>query len=221
MCLSRTWKSLQLKGTDCDIIFSRSPINTFIIISVINMKKNNQMIDSELVCSCLQGEKEKFKEIVNRYRGRVMALALNILGNREDAEDACQEAFIQVYRNLDNFNMQKSFSNWLYTILYNRCIDQLRKRHRFYNFFKRMKREPSFSGVNQESNQSRERPIDRSILKELSPKERSALFLWVEDGYTSEEIAGVLKCSSSTARVHLFKARKKIKGILEKENASM
>jgi DNA-directed RNA polymerase specialized sigma24 family protein len=51
----------------------------------------------------------------------------------------------------------------------------------------------------------------------LNPKERIALFLWANDGCTSEEIGEVLKCSPSTARVHLFKARKKIKSLLENE----
>ena len=191
-------------------------INTFVIMDVIDMTKSNDMNDSELVRICLQGEVDEFKKIVSRYRGKVMALALNILGNYEDAEDACQDSFIQAYRNLDRFDTRKSFSNWLFSILYNRCLDQLRKRSRFYNFFKRAKNDPSLHSVNQESYQSSAQPLPQSILRELSPKERTVLFLWAEEDYTSEEIASVLRCSSSTARVHLFKARKKIKNILEK-----
>ncbi|UCC41890.1 MAG: sigma-70 family RNA polymerase sigma factor [Candidatus Aminicenantes bacterium] len=174
------------------------------------------MTDSELVKACLQGEVDEYKKIMDRYRGKAMAFALNILGNREDAEDVCQESFIQVYRNLDRFDTQKSFSNWLFSILYNRCLDLLRKRRRFYNFFKRAKRDPSLLTLNRESNRSNIQPLAQNILRELSPKERTALFLWAEEGYTSKEIAGVLRCSSSTARVHLFKARKKIKDRLEK-----
>jgi len=180
------------------------------------MKNSNDMNDSQLIRICLQGEVDEFKKIVDRYRGKVMALALNILGNYEDAEDACQDSFIQAYRNLDRFDTRKSFSNWLFSILYNRCLDQLRKRRRFYNFFKRAKSDPSFYHVHQESNKRSAQPLTRSILRELSPKERTVLFLWAEEGYTSEEIASVLRCSSSTARVHLFKARKKIKDRLEK-----
>lgn len=150
-----------------------------------------------------------------------MALALNILGNHQDAEDACQETFVQVYRNLNRFDFQKSLSNWLYTILYNRCLDQIRKRSRFFQFFNRMKRESIQSSAGQVSNQTSNQPLPQRILKELTPKERTLLFLWANEGYTSEEMASVMKCSPSTARVHLFKARKKIKALLEKENASM
>lgn len=177
------------------------------------------MNDNQLVQSCVQGEVEEFRGIVDKYKGKIMAMALSILGNREDAEDACQEAFIQVYRNLDKFDVQKSFKNWLFKILYNRCLDQLRKRRRFFKLFKKMKNEPVQFANPQTTNQPALQPLTQSLLKELSPKERTALFLWAEEGYTSEEIARVLKCSSSTARVHLFKARKKIKLKLEKENA--
>jgi len=179
------------------------------------------MDDKQLVRSCLQGDVDEFRKIVDKYRGRIMALALNILGNHQDAEDACQETFIQVYRNLDGFDFQKSFSNWLYTILYNRCLDQIRKRSRFYKFYNKMKRESFQSSAAQVSNIASHQPLPQRILKELTPKERTLLTLWANEGYTSEEMAGVMKCSPSTARVHLFRARKKIKALLEKENASM
>jgi len=176
------------------------------------------MSDKQLVRGCLQGEVEEFRKIVDKYRGKAMALALNILGNREDAEDSCQETFIQVYRNLEKFDFQMSFRNWLYAILYNRCIDQLRKRRRFYMFFKKMKNEYFQLTYVQTSNEPKSRTLSQTLFKDLSPKERTTLFLWAKEGYTCEEIANVLNCSSSTARVHLFKARKKIKAKLEKEN---
>lgn len=176
------------------------------------------MDDNQLVRSCLQGEVDEFRKIVNKYTGKVMALALNILGNREDAEDACQDAFMLAYSNLNSFNTQKSFSNWLFTIIYNRCLDQLRKRRRFFKFFKKVEREPGQLSGARASSQQEDKPLIRSVLKKLSPKERTTLFLWAVEGYTSEEIAAVLKCSPSTARVHIFKARKKAKNVLEKKN---
>lgn len=181
----------------------------------------NSMHDVQLVRSCLQGDMEDFGKIVDKYKGKIMALALNILANKEDAEDACQEAFIQAFRNLNRFNTRKSFSNWLYTILYNRCLDQLRKRRRWYNFFKKAKKESAHFTSIQTSDPTTDRLLARHLLKELSPKERATLFLWAIEGCTSAEIASVLNCTPSTARVFLFKARKKIKSRLEKENVSM
>ena len=59
------------------------------------------MSDEELLRSCLFGEVEEYHKIVERYRTKTLAIAMNILGNREDAEDASQDTFIQVYKNLD------------------------------------------------------------------------------------------------------------------------
>ncbi|MFQ6109718.1 MAG: RNA polymerase sigma factor [Candidatus Aminicenantales bacterium] len=179
------------------------------------------MNDKQLVASCLQGDVEEFRRIVDKYRGKIMALALNMLGNREDAEDACQDAFVHAYQHLDQFDDRRSFRTWLYTIVYNLCLDQLRKRHRFSKFFHRMKRESLSSAREQALKSSAGETLPMWMLKDLSPKERAAVFLWTVEGYTSEEIGSLLRCSPATARVHLYKARKKIKALLERKNASM
>ncbi len=187
-----------------------------------NSRKVNSMVDDkQLIRSCLQGEKEEFRKLVEKYWGKTIAMAINVLGNREDAEDVCQEAFLQVYSHLAEFDFKMNFQKWLYSILYKRCLDNLRKRRRLINFFNKLKKEKKSLlrfkvNVNSASSSLF---LTHRILKKLSPKERTALFLWAREGFTSSEIGAVLKCSAPTARVHLFKARKKIKAALERENA--
>lgn len=176
------------------------------------------MTDEELLRNCLLGDVEEYRKIVEKYRTKALAIAMNILTNREDAEDACQDAFIQVYRNLGKFDFTKSFSNWFYAILYNRCLDRIRKRKRFSRFYRKMTAEPSQSFSIPPANPSFNPLSRKELLETLNPKERISMVLWAIDGYTSTEIGDVLKCSPSTARVHLFKARKKIKSFLEKKN---
>ncbi len=179
------------------------------------------MDEKQLILSCLDGEAEAFREMVDIYKTKAMAMALNILGNREDAEDACQETFIRVYSNLDKFDLQSPFRNWFYTILSNRCLDLLRKRRRFYSFFKKMKEEQTEDTNTQSSVSSQNQPLTPKILEGLSPKERVALCLWANEGYSGTEIGQVMKYAPSTARVLLYKARKKIKSKMEKENVSL
>lgn len=176
------------------------------------------MTDEQLLRSCLCGDVDEYHKIVERYRTKALAIAMNILGNREDAEDASQDTFIQVYKNLEKFDFQRSFPNWFYSILYKRCLDRLRKRRRFARFYQKIKVDPSQSFSVPSVNPELSLLDKREWVKSLNPKERISLFLWANDGYTSEEIGGVLKCSPSTARVYLFKARKKIKSLLENEN---
>lgn len=177
------------------------------------------MNDNQWVRDCLQGDVEEFRRIVEKYRGKAMALALNILGNREDAEDACQEAFMQIYHNLSRFDVKRNFSNWLFSILTKRCLDQLRKKRRFLIFTRKARHEVEETVRSPAHSPSIQNPHLHSYLETLSPKERSTIYLWANEGFTSKEIAEVLKCSPNTARIHLHKARKKIKSLLEKENA--
>jgi RNA polymerase sigma-70 factor (ECF subfamily) len=176
------------------------------------------MDDKELVRSCLIGEVDEYKKVVDKYKGKIMTMALNMLRNREDAEDACQDVFIRAYKNLDSYNFSMSFKNWLFSILYNRCLDQIRKKRRFYSFINRFAQNTSRLPVKLKNTPGDNRMFSEKILMLLKSKERLSLLLWAREGYTSEEIAGVLGCAPSTARVHLFNARKKIKNILERKN---
>jgi RNA polymerase sigma-70 factor (ECF subfamily) len=183
--------------------------------------RDDLMTDEQLLRSCLSGDVEEYHKIVERYRTKALAIAMNILGNREDAEDASQDTFIQVYKNLDKFDFQRSFPNWFYSILYKRCLDRLRKRRRFARFYQKIKAEPSQSFSVPPANPKFSLLDKQELVKSLNPKERISLFLWANEGYTSGEVANVLKCSPSTARVHLFKARKKIKTLLENKNVTL
>jgi len=176
------------------------------------------MGDNELIAACLQGQEEEFRKIMDIYKGPVMALAMNILGNRQDAEDSCQETFIQVYRNLGRFDPQKSFRNWIFTILYRRCLDRLKKKRRFQMAFNKAKHEAPRATPPETADAGRRQPLSKEILGCLRPKERIVLTLWANEGFTAAEISDVLRCSPSTARVYLFNARKKIKSQLEKSH---
>jgi RNA polymerase sigma-70 factor (ECF subfamily) len=114
--------------------------------------------------------------------------------------------------------MSRSLKTWLFTILYRRCLDYLRRRRRAFELLRKVEREaPRFEPGNP-------RPAARSgnlpapVLRRLNPRERTALCLWANEGYSGREIAEVLGCSASTARVHLFQARKKIKQLLEQSH---
>ncbi len=179
-------------------------------------KLMEEMEEKEIIHSCLQGDRESFKRIVEMYKAQAMAIAMNILGNREDAEDVCQETFLQVFQCLGQFDQKRSFKNWLLTILYRRCLDQTKKAKRFRRFFERFKREAAVSPSAPILPFSVRQSYPSNALASLSPKEKLAVTLWANEGYSAEEISSILGCRPSTARVYLFNARKKIKALLEK-----
>jgi len=176
------------------------------------------MEEHDLVAACLRGDSDEFRIIVNIHQGSLMAAAFNILGNREDAEDACQETFVQAYRHLRDYDACRSLKNWLYIILYRRCLDQVKKKRRFRSAFERAKREAPLVGAPVPDNPGHGR-IGDDLLGRLSPRERAAISLWANDGLTAAEISEVLSCSAATVRVALYNARKKIKSFLENRHA--
>ena len=101
--------------------------------------------EKQLLVSCLLGEADDFRKVVEKYRGKAMAVAVSILRNREDAEDACQETFVQVYKNRKNYDVQKNFSAWFFAILYLAL--------RFFSFLPAA----SFAHTEQSSKEHRER----------------------------------------------------------------
>lgn len=176
------------------------------------------MNEIEVILECKQGDFDVFQKIVDLYSGKVMAIALNILKNKQEAEDACQEAFLKAFCHIDKFDVHKDFKAWLYSIVCHQCLDQIRKKKRFFNLFNKMKKETSEILNPNYVKQNEREPLPSRLLDILNPREKVALCLWANEGYTGEEIAQTMGCSSSTARVHLFKARKKIKTVLEKKN---
>lgn len=173
------------------------------------------MTDTELVCSCLEGDMESYRTLMDRYREPAMALALNMLTNFQDAEDACQEGFLKAYYNLHRFDIARSFKNWLYAVLANVCLDQIRKKRRFLEFIRHSQSEQRSETGSRPAAPVASGSFDFGRLRGLSPKERACLYLWSQEGYSGEEIAAALGCSRQTAYVHLFRARAKLKRALD------
>jgi RNA polymerase sigma-70 factor (ECF subfamily) len=90
-------------------------------------------IDREIVHHVLDGDVRAFGLLVDRHKAKAMTLAMRILKNREDAEEALQDAFVRVYRALSSFEWKSSFSTWLYRIVYNTCATATGKRNGKYH----------------------------------------------------------------------------------------
>lgn len=85
------------------------------------------MDEAALIRAAQAGDQDAFERLVRSYDQSVLRLAMNLLRSPEDAYDIYQEAFLRVYRNLNSFRFDCSFHTWLYRIVTNLCLDQLRK----------------------------------------------------------------------------------------------
>jgi RNA polymerase sigma-70 factor (ECF subfamily) len=87
-----------------------------------------QVDEPALIRAAQKGDQDAFEQLVRAYDQSVLRLALNLLRSPEDARDVYQEAFLRVHRNLQAFRFDCSFHTWLYRIVTNLCLDQIRKR---------------------------------------------------------------------------------------------
>lgn len=175
------------------------------------------MEEAEIISRCMSGDVEAFEMLVKKYQPNIFSMSWNILQDREEARDVTQEAFIQSYLNLYRFDRSRSFKSWLYSIAYRKCLDRIRKKKSQTKFIKKMIKEERLSN----EGENKERRIEDSeifnpLLSKLNKKERAAISLKVNEGYSAREIGQVLNCKESTARVHLFNAKRKLKKFLEK-----
>ncbi|PFA68693.1 RNA polymerase sigma factor SigW [Bacillus sp. AFS015802] len=87
-----------------------------------------EAIVNKRIKQVLKGDQNAFAELVELYKDKVFQICYRMLGNRHEAEDIAQEAFIRAYVNIETFNQKRKFSTWLFRIATNLCIDRIRKK---------------------------------------------------------------------------------------------
>jgi RNA polymerase sigma-70 factor (ECF subfamily) len=184
--------------------------------------------DDDLIREAQAGHRTAFDALVRRYDQSVLRLALHMLSNEQDAQDVHQEAFIKAYRHLGNFRFECSFYTWLYRIVTNLCLDQLRRR-------KSRREDPAtvldasgdemdlLSNVSDEramANPARElerKQMGVSIneaLDKLTPRERTVFELKHYQGLKLRTIGEMLNTTEETAKNTLFRATRKLRANL-------
>ena len=184
--------------------------------------------DSALIREAQRGNRAAFEELVRQYDQAVLRLALNLMRSEQDAQDVYQEAFLKAYRNVGNFRFECSFYTWIYRIVVNLCLDQLRKRQvrkedapvavdrdgTEYNLLDAVADDRA--GANPERDLMR-RELGAKIaraLERLTPRERMVFELKHYHGLKLRTIGEMLETTEDTAKNTLFRATQKLRGSL-------
>lgn len=163
----------------------------------------------QLILSARDGNEFAFEELIRLFRSDIYRVALGIMRRPEEASDICQDVFIRFYKNLGRLRKDKGVKAWLRRVTINRCYDILRTRRRNINISDAMT-----PGCMQLADGSAAPEIGRMIqqgLDILPPRERTALILTAQLGYSSDEAGKAMGCTAATVRVLAFKARDKVK----------
>ena len=171
--------------------------------------------DFGLIDRFLQGDGTAFDELVRKRQREVYNLAYRMTRNAEDARDLSQEAFLQVYRNLNRFDRRSSLSTWLYRIVVNLCLNHLNRGSRApYPVADQPEvADPSRGSLERLQEKEREDALARAI-ETLPPQQRASLTLRVHHQLSHREIAEILGVTEATAKVHYFHAVKALRGKL-------
>src|SRR5919204_6205126 len=89
------------------------------------------MVSPELLAACRLGDRRAFEELVRLSHRRVYSLAYRLVGDRSDAEDVAQEAYLRIFRGIAGFREEAAFETWMHRIVANCAMTHLRKRGRF------------------------------------------------------------------------------------------
>ena len=177
--------------------------------------------EGALVAAAQRGDTAAFEELVSRYEGRIFRLAMNITQNREDAEDATQDAFLKSFRSLDRFENKSRFYTWLVRIAVNEALMRLRKRRPNVTSLDEpiesdgdlIPQEVQDWGPTPEQRYARTQmnSILSEAIAELDPIFRTVFLLRDVEELSTEETAGLLGISVPAVKSRLLRARLKLR----------
>jgi RNA polymerase sigma-70 factor (ECF subfamily) len=184
--------------------------------------------DLELVRRAQKGDAKAFEGLLGKYRRKVYGLAMGMVGNRDDAMDIMQDAFVRVYRHINSFQGDSSFYTWMYRITMNLCIDHVRKasRMRAAPYEDRLSHDNVDQGdfpilpVRHDVNPgkaARRHEIMRKVsaaLADLPAHHRAVIVMREFEGLSYEEMAQVMQVPKGTIMSRLFHARHKLQKAL-------
>jgi len=173
--------------------------------------------EEKLIQLASKGDAQAFNELMAMHERRMYAVALKTCSNHEDAQDCLQEAMLRIFRSISSFKGQSSFSTWVYRITMNTCLDELRRR----------KNRPSTSldsllDSGWSPSDDRDSPEKHAIrmtkqqqlrqfIEELPEDMRAAVILRDIEGYSYEDIAGMLNANVGTIKSRISRGREKLR----------
>jgi RNA polymerase sigma-70 factor (ECF subfamily) len=170
----------------------------------------------ETIAAARTGDLAAFELLMRQHERLVLATALRLTGNLEDAQDISQEVFLRLYKNLGKVQAADALPAWLYRVTVNACHDLRRRKPALAPV--EMAGELVAGGIDAHTSltQAERRRVLEMSLRVLPEKERAALVLRDLEGLSTEEVARVLGSSEATVRSQVSKARAKVHDFVER-----
>lgn len=176
--------------------------------------ESKQLVDAELLAACRRGDPEAFEELVIRTQRQVFTLAHRVVGDRAEAEDVAQEAYLRVFRSLGGFREDARFETWLYRVVTNAALTHLKRRGRFGDLLRDPEEDPAPVVEDRASDEVVRQDEVQRALEALSPGMRTTVVLKDVYGLSCKEIGQEMGLSEGAVKVRLHRARKRLKELI-------
>lgn len=181
------------------------------------IKDYKDLSDYEIIKLCVNGDKEIFSELVNRYKNLVYSIILRMITDSEEANDLAQEVFVKVYKNLDKYYPDYKFSTWIIRITTNHVIDYRRKKKQETVSFEEVDYEISSGESPEEAYLKKEQKQGlEELVGSLPEMYKVPIMLYHQQGLSYQEIADVTDEPLSKVKNRIFRGRKMLKDSLIK-----
>lgn len=177
----------------------------------MSQSETDRVFDEWLLCLARTGDKRAGERLAARWYPRLMRTALRLLQDREQAQDAVQEAWIGICRGWNGLNDTTKFPAWAFGVLHRKCSDQIRR-----NVRDRTRQRETVSPQEEVAPQRAELKLElNQALEALSDDHRLAALLYFGEGLTLVELAAATGVPVGTAKSRVFHARKSLKSSLK------
>jgi len=170
--------------------------------------------DEELLRSFLDGNQTSFAELMRRHEDRIFALAFRMTGQRSDALDATQEAFVAAFRQADKFRFDSAFGTWLYRIAINSCHDLLRKRKRWAADESEQSEQVDVGSSRFDEAVATKLDVTRALSR-LPAEYREAVVMHDLGGVAYDEIARLTEVPVGTVKSRISRGRRQLAELME------
>ena len=185
---------------------------------------SEQSGEKRLIEACQRGDRDAFHELFDAHKDRVWTIAVRFTGDESAARDVTQQVFLKLFTSISGFRHEANFKTWLYRLVANECMDELRKRRRLisFDFFR-----PAFQDDHDDDHvealmkDRRQEPLQEAGLArleisgevlaavmQLKPKLRMAILLKYYEDLSYEQMAEALGCSMGTVASRLNRGHK-------------
>lgn len=187
---------------------------TLAVFSRINYRERMTQTEHDIIIRCQQGDKQAFRWVVKMHQQMVFSLALKMLCDEEEAKDMVQDTFIRVWQSIRDYDPQRTFTTWLYTIASRLCMDRLKRKKRIVSVKEDEQVLKSYATDN-DSQRTLENSewiaIVRLMADKLSDKQKLVFTLCQLEGLSSEEVQEITGLDARQVKSNLYVARQTIR----------